>query len=65
MSSILLDGTLARTWRIARVERPTLITEPFEPVDPAKRTVLEEEGERLLAFAAGVEGEIVVRAPTS
>ena len=65
MGSILLDGKLAGTWRIARAERPTLTVEPFEPVDPAERTVLEEEGARLLAFAAGVEGEIVVRAPTS
>ena len=65
MGSILLDGTLAGTWRIARAERPTLTLEPFEPVDPAERTVLVEEGARLLAFAAGVEGEIVLRAPTS
>jgi hypothetical protein len=65
MGSILLDGMLAGTWRIARAERPTLTIEPFEPVDPAERTVLEEEGARLLAFAAGVDGEIVVRPPTS
>lgn len=65
MGSILLDGTLAGTWRIDRTERPTLTIEPFEPVAPAERTVLEEEGARLLDFAAGVGGEIVVRAPTS
>ena len=62
LSNAIVERRAVRTSLI----RATIhLVGPFEPVDPAERTVLEEEGARLLAFAAGVEGEIVVRAPTS
>jgi hypothetical protein len=65
MGPFLLDGTFAGAWRITRGERPTLTIEPFEPVARSARSVLEEEAARLLEFAAGADGEIVVRTPTA
>jgi hypothetical protein len=66
MGSILLDGMMAGEWRIRRDgERRTLGIEPFEPIAAAQRTLLEDEGARLLAFTGGAGGEIVVHRPTS
>jgi hypothetical protein len=53
MSSFLIDGMVAGTWRIAR-ERGVaiLLAEPFRRLTKKDRLALAEEGTRLLAFAA-------------
>jgi hypothetical protein len=65
--TVLIDGMLGAEWKIATAQgRATLEIEPFEPIPAADLSVLEEEGDRLLAFAAAEsEGRIVVRQPTS
>ncbi len=66
MGTILLDGMLAGTWRIARaVGGATLTVDPFEPIARSARIGVEEEGHRLLSFRGDTAGRIVVRAPTS
>ena len=66
MGTILLDGMLAGTWRIARgVGGATLTVDPFEPIARSARIGVEEEGHRLLSFRGDTGGRIVVRAPTS
>ena len=63
--TVLLDGMFAGDWRIATDgERATLEIEPFETIPPADLPAVQEEGARLLAFAAsGTEGRLVVREP--
>jgi hypothetical protein len=65
--TILIDGMLGAEWKIAAADgHATLEIEPFEPIPAADLPALEEEGDRLLAFAAaGSEGRIVVHQPTS
>ena len=66
MGTLLLDGMLAGTWRIARSgARATLTIEPFAPVPRTGRAALEDEGARLLGFAAhGLDPEFIVLPPT-
>jgi hypothetical protein len=65
--TILVDGRYAGTWRIARSGgQATLEIVPFEAPRPNDRGALEDEGGRLLAFAAkGYRPEIVVEIPTT
>lgn len=67
----LLDGAVAAAWKIEREKgRATLAIEGFAPLAKADRAALEEEGVRLLAFAAPeaddrdvrfVEGGVIAR----
>jgi hypothetical protein len=52
--AFLVDGFVRGTWRLTR-ERETarLMIDLFEPLVNAERAALADEGERLLAFAAG------------
>ena len=51
--AFLADGFVAGTWRIATSGRTArLEVSPFEPLPAAARRELEDEGRRLLAFAA-------------
>jgi len=53
LGTILVDGFVGGTWRIARGPGvATLHVTPFAPLAPPDRTALAEEGARLLAFAA-------------
>ena len=65
--TVLIDGMFAGEWRIATGGgRATLEIQPFEPIAASELPAVHEEGARLLGFAAaGTEGRIVVRAPTS
>ena len=66
MGTVLVDGMLAGTWRIARdASEATLAIEPFEPIPRSGRIGLEEEGHRLLAFRGDAAGRIEVRTPTT
>ena len=57
MGTILVDGMLAGTWRIARdASGATLAVEPYEPIARSGRIGLEEEGHRLLAFRGDTAG---------
>jgi len=52
--TILVDGAVRGQWRIERGQgSAALVIQPFAPITPAERQELEEEGLRLLAFAAG------------
>ena len=48
-ATILVDGFVAGTWNL---ERGRIVVEPFRALDAATRVALEEEGERLAAWAA-------------
>jgi hypothetical protein len=49
----LVDGFVRAVWKVERSpEKATLLMEPLEPLEPADRTALAEEGARLLAFVA-------------
>jgi hypothetical protein len=52
--TILVDGFVAGMWKMER-ERgvATLLIQPFEPLSAPDRAALEDEGSRLLSFAAG------------
>ena len=51
--AFLVDGFVAGTWRLRATGRSaTLEVAPFERLSAAARRELEEEGRRLLAFAA-------------
>jgi len=53
MGFLLVDGFYRGTWRIHRVKgHATLRISPFSPLAPLDRQDVEEEGMRLLAFAA-------------
>ncbi len=53
-STLLVDGFVRGTWKVARRRggAATLVIEPFEPLTRRDRTAVEDEGARLLAFAA-------------
>ena len=52
--AVLVDGFVAGIWRIARgKDAASLAIEAFVKIDRKKRDALAEEGEKLLAFAAG------------
>jgi hypothetical protein len=56
--TVLLDGFVAGTWKIERTKHAaTVVLEPFAQWSKADRLGAEEEAMRLLAFAAGGEGE--------
>jgi len=61
LGTILVDGFVGGTWKIAR-ERgaATLHVTPFAPLAPFDRLALIEEGARLLAFAAPGEAHEIV-----
>jgi hypothetical protein len=51
--TVLVDGFVAGTWKLERSRgAATLRVEPFAPLAAADEAALNEEGERLLAFAA-------------
>ncbi|HYC06291.1 MAG TPA: winged helix DNA-binding domain-containing protein [Candidatus Binatia bacterium] len=50
---ILIDGMVRATWRVSLSrDRATLEIAPYDPLRPADRRAVEEEGHRLLAFVA-------------
>lgn len=52
-ATVLVDGYVAGMWTVRRTKRAaTLEITLFEPVSPARRADIEQEGERLLAFTA-------------
>ena len=54
---LLVDGFAAGLWKLRREKRAaTLLIMPFAPFAAAERAAIEEEGARLLAFAAGDVG---------
>jgi hypothetical protein len=57
--TVLLDGFVAGTWKIERAKKnaATVVLEPFARWSQADRLGVQEEAMRLLAFAAGGEGE--------
>jgi hypothetical protein len=56
-ATVLVDGFVGGTWMIARTrDRATLVVETFAPLRKPARSALEEEGARLLAFAAADAG---------
>lgn len=56
--TVLLDGFVAGTWKIERAKNAaTVVLEPFMRWSKADRLGVQEEAMRLLAFAAGGEGE--------
>jgi len=53
----LVDGFAAGTLRtVPERNGAALLVEPFAPLPPEARTALEDEGARLLAFAANDTG---------
>jgi len=61
-STVLVDGTVAATWKIERVrDRATLTIRPFRRLTAAERAEVTEEAERLLRFAAPEPGPRAVR----
>lgn len=66
LGTILLDGFVAGTWKIARQRGvSTLNIRPFAPLSSADRAALTEEGGRLLTFAAPKDGHDVQFAPAA
>ena len=65
LGTILIDGFVGGSWKIARARgAATLHVTPFAPPAPPDRLALTEEGARLLAFAApGEAHDIVFAAP--
>jgi hypothetical protein len=60
--TILVDGFVRGAWKIVRVRNSaTLTIEPYEPIAASDRESLEEEGLRLLDFAAEEAGTKDVR----
>jgi hypothetical protein len=61
-STVLVDGTVAATWKIERVrDRATLTIRPFRRLTAAERAEVTEEAERMLRFAAPESGPRAVR----
>ena len=57
-ATFLVDGFVAGAWKIETAKRrASLLVEPFVPLDAPARAALAEEGERLVRFVAGGEGE--------
>ena len=51
VSTFLLDGSVAGTWRVERTaQKATLALEPFEPLPRGAKRQLRDEGERLVRF---------------
>ena len=51
--ALLVDGFVAGSWKLVRARRSaTLQVRPFDTLPPRARVEVEEEGRRLLAFAA-------------
>jgi hypothetical protein len=66
--AVLVDGYVAGTWKLERRGRTaaTLAVEPFRRLPRADRAEVEEEGQRLLAFAASeAEARDVAFAPSA
>jgi hypothetical protein len=64
--SLLVDGWVRAWWRIEHEgAAATLVVEPFDRIRPASRAAVEDEGRRLLAFAAAdaERHEIRIAAP--
>ncbi|HET6232414.1 MAG TPA: winged helix DNA-binding domain-containing protein [Longimicrobiaceae bacterium] len=62
LGTILVDGFVTGTWKITRHRSAaTLVITPFALLPSAKKTALEEEGARLLDWAAPEESEGAVR----
>lgn len=60
-ATFTLDGFVAGTWRVEKKgKRSTLVVEPFAKLAKRDRKLLEDEGERLLAFIAEDEASGVV-----
>jgi hypothetical protein len=52
-ATVLVDGFVRAQWQIQRARgKATLVIDLFEPMSRADRAALQEEGDRLLAFAA-------------
>ena len=53
VGTVLIDGFVGARWKIMRDRgQATLLVEPFERLRRQDRAALQEEGVRLLAFAA-------------
>ena len=51
--AFLVDGFVAGTWKLRSARRSTTLeVRPFAPLSAAARRDLEDEGRRLMAFAA-------------
>ncbi|WP_248961620.1 winged helix DNA-binding domain-containing protein [Sphaerisporangium perillae] len=56
-SAVLVDGVAQAVWKITRAKRAArLVVEPLTPLSPGQRSAIEDEGARLLAFAAADAG---------
>lgn len=65
--AVLLDGFVAGTWKLTRTRGAAVLRiEPFARLTKRDRTALEEEGGRLLTFAAADAGahEVELAVPT-
>jgi hypothetical protein len=61
-ATFLIDGFVRGTWKTERTSRKaTLVIEPFEPLSKKDRSVLAEEGERLIRFTSEGVGAFEVR----
>jgi hypothetical protein len=69
VSTVLVDGAIAATWRIERAGKKSarLEVRPFAPWSAAERHAVEAEGERLLAFVASAAAtrEVAVGSPAA
>lgn len=61
LGTVLLDGVVAGSWKLDRKRRPMLRVTLFDRLPRVERSALEEEGGRLLAFAAPeTDGEVIL-----
>ena len=61
-ATFLVDGFVRGTWKTERTRRKaTLVIQPFELLTKKDRSVLTEEGERLIRFTSGDAGAFEVR----
>jgi hypothetical protein len=62
VSTFLVDGFVAGTWRVERAkDKATLVLVPFEPLPRDARRELAEEGERLMRFVEPDAGSFATR----